>query len=289
MSDKSVLARLGLVAVLCWAATGALDPASASASAAAKGQAARGQAAPAFDGDAALAKSQDAAGNIVSGIHLTDPQGGRVDLEVLRGKPLIINMIYTSCAHFCGVLARNLIEAVDTANDILGEKAFNVVSVGFDTASDTPARMRQWGKSQGIDFGNWRMLAGDALNVRRLADAVGFTWAPSPIGFDHLAQVTIVDADGRVAYQVYGSGFDPPILIEPLKRITLGKTLSLTSMDGLANRVRLFCTVYDPKTGRYEFDYSILISIVIGTLILGTVGGIVVRAWLRESRRHYLA
>jgi len=234
----------------------------------------------------ALAKSKQAVGKLIGEVHLVNAKGQRVNLADFQGKPLIVNMVYTSCAHFCGVLVQDLIEAVDSAGDILGDHAFNVVSVGFNTKVDTPARMRQWGKSQGIDFDNWHMLAGDAMAVRKLADAVGFTWAPSPIGFDHMAQTTIVDAAGRVSYQVYGSNYDPPILVEPLKRITFGEKLSLTSLDGLVNRVRLFCTVYDAKTGRYDFDYSILISIIIGTLVLGTVGIIVVRAWVREYRRH---
>lgn len=263
---------------------------SAGATDAAPENLAKGQAAPVFDGEAAMVKSRAAAGNSLAGLQFSDVHGGRVALDAFQGKPLIVNMIYTSCAHFCGVLARNLIEAVESANAILGKQAFNVISVGFDAKVDTPARMRQWGKSQGIDFDNWHMLAGDALGVRKLGDAVGFTWAPSPIGFDHLAQTTLVGADGRVAYQVYGSNYDPPTLVEPLKRIALGERLALTSLDGLINRVRLFCTVYDPKTGRYEFDYSILISIFIGTLIMGTVGAIVARAWLREHRRpHHVA
>lgn len=249
----------------------------------------KGQAAPVFDEDAALEKSRAAVGNSVGGLRFVDAEGRRIYLAQFQGKPLVVNMIYTSCAHFCGVLVRNLVEAVESAHGILGEGAFTVVSVGFDSKVDTPNRMRQWGETQGVDFGNWHLLAGDAINVRKLADAVGFTWAPSPIGFDHVAQTTLIDANGRVAYQVYGSNYDAPILVEPLKRIALGERLSLASLEGLVNRVRLFCTVYDPKTGRYEFDYSILISIIIGTLILTSVGAIVVRAWLREHRRHRLA
>lgn len=249
----------------------------------------KGQAAPAFDGARALAKSKQATGNSVAGLRFVDPRGKRVDLSDFQGKPLIVNMVYTSCAYFCGVLVRDLIEAVESAENILGDDAFNVITVGFDTKVDTPRRMRQWGESQGIEFDNWHLLSGDALNVRKLADATGFTWAPSPIGFDHMAQTTIVGNDGRVAYQVYGANFEAPILVEPLKRIALGEKLSLTSFAGLVNRVRLFCTVYDAKTGRYEFDYSILISIVIGALVLGTVGTIVVRAWIREYQSRRLA
>ncbi len=284
MSKRAGISRLaGALAIGIVSAVGPLTAFGAS------GYERPGQPAPAFDPDMAMAKSKSAVGNSVGGIRLIDPSGQQVDLSDFGGRPLIINMVYTSCAHFCGVLSRNLMESVESANRVLGKNAYTVLSVGFDTKVDTPARMRQWGKSQGISYPNWRLLAGDALAVRKLADALGFTWASSPIGFDHLAQTTIIDAAGRVAYQVYGSDFDPPILVEPLKRIALGERLALAGLDGLVNRVRLFCTIYDPKTGRYTFDYSILLSIAIGMLILGTLGTIVARAWLREHRRGRLA
>jgi protein SCO1/2 len=58
----------------------------------------------------------------------------------------------------------------------------------------------------------------------------------------------------------------------------------MQSWDGIVNRVRLFCTIYDPTTGRYRFDYSIFISMVVGSLTLGTIAFVLVRAWLRGRR-----
>jgi protein SCO1/2 len=49
----------------------------------------------------------------------------------------------------------------------------------------------------------------------------------------------------------------------------------------LVDRVRLFCTVYDPTTGRYHFDYSLFIQIAIGALAI-----ISISVWLFiEARR----
>ena len=35
------------------------------------------------------------------------------------------------------------------------------------------------------------------------------------------------------------------------------------------NTVKLFCTIYDPTSGRYRFDYSLIVNIVAGSLALG--------------------
>jgi protein SCO1/2 len=39
--------------------------------------------------------------------------------------------------------------------------------------------------------------------------------------------------------------------------------------SGLVDRVKLFCTVFDPATGRYRFDNSLFVQIAVGaTMIL---------------------
>jgi protein SCO1/2 len=39
----------------------------------------------------------------------------------------------------------------------------------------------------------------------------------------------------------------------------------------LVDRIRLFCTVYDPATGRYEIDNSLFIQIAIGLMVVLSV------------------
>ena len=50
---------------------------------------------------------------------------------------------------------------------------------------------------------------------------------------------------------------------------------------GLVNKVKLFCTTYDPSSDSYKFDYSLFVGMFIGATIIA--GGI---AYLvRETRR----
>jgi len=44
---------------------------------------------------------------------------------------------------------------------------------------------------------------------------------------------------------------------------------------------KLFCTVYDPNSDRYRFDYSIFMSIVVGILSLGLIGIFIAKEWQR--------
>jgi protein SCO1/2 len=55
----------------------------------------------------------------------------------------------------------------------------------------------------------------------------------------------------------------------PLKKLVWGRNLDRRTIDGLVNTVKLFCTIYDPASGRYRFDYSLIVNILAGGLALG--------------------
>jgi protein SCO1/2 len=50
------------------------------------------------------------------------------------------------------------------------------------------------------------------------------------------------------------------------------------------DRIRLFCTVYDPATGRYEIDNSLFIQIAIGLIVVLTVSFYLWREFRRARK-----
>jgi len=245
------------------------------------------QAVAQYDADEALAISQSAIGNTLADLEFTDSSGRLVHLADFRGKPVLISMIFTSCYHVCPALTRHLATAVEAAQDVLGQGSFQVLTVGFDTARDTPDAMRVFAAEQSVSEPNWAFLSADSKTLRALVESVGFVYYPSPRGFDHINQVTVADRDGVVYRQVYGASFDLPWLVEPLKELIFNRPAATQHfVSGLADRVRLFCTVYDPATGRYRFDYSLFVQIAIGALaILAVAGWLVVEARRRARSR----
>ncbi len=233
-----------------------------------------------FDENQAIAYSQSAIGRTVDAGGFVDRQNRTVSLEELRGKPLIISMVYTSCYHTCPMITQALERSVVSAQDTFGVDGFSVLSIGFDTAEDSPARMRAYANERGIDFENWRFVSSTSEVVEALSATLGFIFFPSPKGYDHLAQTTIVDGEGKIYAHVYGADFSPPALVEPLKRLVFGTSATLSSVSGIVDRIRLFCTTYDPRSDRYRFDYSIFIGLIIGGLSLSGVALVLGRnAW----------
>ena len=240
---------------------------------------------PVPDPSEALRISQAALGQQLDDHTFRDSRHQPVQLSDLEGKPLILNLIYTGCTSVCPLVLQNLYAAVEAAQEALGVDSFTVATIGFDSRHDTPERMRAFASTQGVDLPNWQFLSADAATIDRLANQIGFVITPSPQGFDHLAQTTIVDEAGVVYRHVYGGDFATPAIVEPLKELVFGRRSSWTSVDGLVNRIRLFCTLYDPRSERYRFDYSVVIGTVIGLLCLTTVAALVIREWRRAGGR----
>ena len=235
-----------------------------------------------YDRSDALAFSQDAIGRDLGTFTLRDTNGQLFEISSLRGKPLVISMIYTSCHHICPAITRNLGETIDVAQEALGEDAFNVVTVGFDWKVDTPERMRQFAAGLSLDdVPSWRFLAADAGVVDELSDNLGFIFYPSAKGFDHLAQATVIDAEGKIYRQVYGVDVETTALVEPLKELVFNTPRSAGFLEHWVSTFKLFCTVYDPNSDRYRFDYSIFMAIVVGILSLGLAAAFIVREWRR--------
>ncbi len=271
-----LLLRLALAALLSAAAT--IGPVSA------HGAVEKQPAAAAAGAATSLEISQRAIGRMIGDYRFTNARGARLALSELRGKPLVVSLIYTGCTHVCPMTTQRLRQAVEEAQRVIGADRFTVITVGFDVRNDTPMRMAAFARAQGVDRPGWKFLSGDDASVSALAGDLGFTYAASAGGYAHVTQTTIVDRKGQVYRQVYGDDFPIQMFMEPLKEAVYGTVGSFGSLSGLIDRVRFLCTVYDPNEGRYRISYAIAMGLLAGLISLGTTAVVISRAWLRSGR-----
>jgi protein SCO1/2 len=118
--------------------------------------------------------------------------------------------------------------------------------------------------------------------VERLTADFGFAYEATAGGFDHVAQLTLVDANGRVARQLYGDAVDPRLLITALGEVASGREAPASDLRRLLERVQLLCTVYDARTGKYRLDYALFIEIFAGLTVLGGIAHYLTREWRRQ-------
>jgi len=178
------------------------------------------------------------------------------------------------------------VEWVEVYNPTAATVDLSGYKIGDEETIGGPEAMRQFARAQKVDDPNWAFLSATPEVMERLTVSVGFVYFPSPRGFDHINQVTLVDRDGVIYRQVYGADFDLPWLVEPLKELVFNRPQPAQHfVTGLVDRVRLFCTVYDPATGRYRFDYSLFVQIAVGGLIILAIAAWLLLEIIRARRR----
>ena len=236
------------------------------------------------DLDSALRFSQSVVGTELSDYQLLNGNGKALRMSDFRGKPLLVQFVYTSCSQACPVSVRYLEQGVEAARDTLGKDTFSVITVGFNYPFDTPQAMKAFAQRHGISDARWHFLAADSSTLQDMTRALGFSWYATPKGFDHISQVSVIDAGGQVYRQIYGEQIDVPSLVEPLKQLVTGQYEEAGDWRAFVEKVRLFCTIYDSTSGRYRLDYSLILEIIIGASILSGAAVLLASEW-RKARR----
>lgn len=237
-----------------------------------------------LDRELALKASQAVIGTKIGDHTLLDREGKPVRLSSYRGKPLLVSFIYTGCFQVCPSTTRSLQETVQGLQKTFGTNKFNVVSIGFNQPDDSPIALKTFAAQYQINQPNWEFLSPSMSTVGSIARDFGFVYAATPAGFDHVLQVSLLDGDGRIVRQVYGEGIPPAELGEPLKMLLSGEPFEPSRMlDGVMDRIRILCTVYDPKTGDYVVDYTLPIQIAGGVTFFILMLIFMINEW-RSSR-----
>ena len=238
-----------------------------------------------FDQKSALQFSQGVVGQQVGDYTLLDRNGRPIKLSSFRGKPLLVSFIYTGCSKTCPATTQFLAKAVKYMQSALGADSFTVLTAGFNAPWDSPQAMRDFASRQNIKLPNWEFLSADTATMQNFTRDLGFSYAYSVTGFDHISQLTLIDQDGKVYRQIYGDSFELPVMGEPLKKLVGNTQTQYPGWEGLRNRIRLFCTVYDPDTGAYRTDYLFFINLFFSAVIIFFFAAWIVRAWRNAPKR----
>jgi len=121
--------------------------------------------------------------------------------DLVRGKVVVINFIYTTCTTICPPLGATFGKLQKNLGERLGKDVF-LISVSVDPATDTPERLRAWGAQFKAKPG-WTLVTGDKAELDRLLRVLGAD-AASPAS--HSAMVLIVNDKAGLWKRVYGLG-----------------------------------------------------------------------------------
>ena len=100
-------------------------------------------------------------------IELLDQNGRQVNLSSLKGKPVLIDFIYTTCPGECLMLTQKMARVAARMGSRAGSD-FTMVSITVDPEHDGPAQLAAYAKAQGVDDRRWRFLTGEPASIDRV-------------------------------------------------------------------------------------------------------------------------
>jgi protein SCO1/2 len=115
------------------------------------------------DGSPSAARSP--AERYFSDVELIDQDGRKLRFysDVLKNKIVVINAFFTTCTNICPPMNRNFEKMQEALGDRLGKDVF-LVSISVDPETDTPARLKEYGRRFHARPG-WLFLTGKKENV----------------------------------------------------------------------------------------------------------------------------
>ena len=113
----------------------------------------------------------------------------RLDSDIVAGRIVIIDFVYTTCTTVCPVLSAILSQVQGQLDGRIGKDVI-LVSISVDPVRDTPARLKAYADKMRAGDG-WVWLTGDKQAVDGVLEQLG---AYSPNFEDHPAVVLVGDA-----------------------------------------------------------------------------------------------
>ena len=151
--------------------------------------------------------------NADSSIFLLDSKWQNQDAEELhlkdlKGKNLVMVMIFTSCRTACPILVGDMkkIHAKIEKNKL---KDTSLVLISIDPTNDTPEVLKKFAAERNMDSEPGIFLRSDEESTREFANVLAVKYKKiSPIEFSHSNIISVFNRNGELVSQEEGSGIN---------------------------------------------------------------------------------
>jgi protein SCO1 len=156
--------------------------------------------------------------NCLPDVSLIDQNGRAVSLASLKGTPVLIDFIYTSCASTCPMLTAKMAAIAHQLGPALGADV-KIVSLTIDPEHDGPAELAKYAKSHDADSSGWIFLTGTTAQIdqvmalfklRRTRDGDG--------SITHSIEAFLLGPDGHQIRQYNALDVSPDAVVADIDR-----------------------------------------------------------------------
>ncbi len=202
-----------------------------------------------------------------------DESGNKFLLKENFDKPIVINFVYYECPGICSPMLTELASVVGKI-DLVPGIDYKILTISMDETEDYNlafSKKQNYLKMMGkkIDPNGWRFLTGDSLSIKKLADAVGFSFKREGDEFIHSAVLMFISTDGKVCRYLYPDFTrvgEFNILSFDFKMAVLEASEGKTTPT-IARFIK-FCFRYDPEGKTYVFN---MLKVFGGGILLLTI------------------
>jgi protein SCO1/2 len=154
----------------------------------------------------------------------TSDVGKDIKLGVLRGRPQIVAMFFTTCEYACPIIVENM-KSIEKAmpENLRGQVDFLLVS--FDVERDTVEALKTYRAKKELATARWTLLRGKEDDVRELAALLGINYQRDARGqFSHSNTISVLNADGELVFQQTGLNKDSKETVAAIEKMLSVKT-----------------------------------------------------------------
>ena len=159
-------------------------------------------------------------GDYIPNFAMIDQHGDFLQIRNLRGKPFVMNFIFTRCqaAKMCPASTTRMSDLQDAARDT-GLKGLHFVTITFDPEFDSPGILRQYADGYEIEHDNFHLLTATQTLVDDLLRQFGILTMDEDGTINHTMATLLIDANGRVAFRKEGSTWSVKEFIKEAKEL----------------------------------------------------------------------
>src|SRR5437899_1096927 len=135
--------------------------------------------------------------NYFPNVILTTQDGSKVRFydDVLKGKSVVIDLIYTECVDACPLETARLVQVQKMLGDRVGKDIF-FYSISIDPKRDTPKVLKEYAEKYHVGPG-WTFLTGKKADIDLISKKLGLYTDPDPNNRDgHTPSVLIGNQPG---------------------------------------------------------------------------------------------
>ncbi len=150
---------------------------------------------------------------------LYDQEGRVVQSVRFHGKQIMLNFIFSRCpvATMCPASTLKMMAVQKLAREA-GVKNLELVSITLDPAYDSPAVLKDYAATRGIDTANFSFLTGPDSAIKDLLTQFGIIAEFDGNLLKHTLSTLLIDENGRIIQRADGSAWEPADFVAKMKR-----------------------------------------------------------------------